>query len=322
MDNNDGAKQRQPHIDNGLRANRSTSIGRQHVESEESLDSVVGFPSRAFEVAGFSTGEYGTTQLLSSDEATGESTQRVTLEKGWSAPIGHFNTDVEVFVLTGEVRQGGFAMRKLSYSFIPAGVPTGPWTAAEDTVLLWMPDKTPEYHTDEYAALEQISENSAYHNNLQSHPRMAEYVPLQELHAMNWESTTFLPAGSARKSLYTNKDSGRATWILGLVPMWIEGNFFAGHPTIEEAYLITGDVQGHWSMSDDPFNRRYAAMRKDGYYWRPAHVPHGPFWTEDGALLLFRTKDRLDCYWILHNPDITQQDAQRLRAAMSKKSGD
>lgn len=25
--------------------------------------------------------------------------------------------------------------------------------------------------------------------------------------------------------------------------------------------------------------RRYAAMRADGYYWRPAHVPHGHFWT-------------------------------------------
>jgi hypothetical protein len=59
-------------------------------------------------------------------------------------------------------------------------------------------------------------------------------------------------------------------------------------------------------------------MRKDGYYWRPAHIPHGPFWTESGALLLFRTNDRLDCYWILHNPDISQQDQQRLQAALDQ----
>lgn len=319
-DRNNPSDERRPHIDNGLRANRATSIGRQHVESEEALNSVIEFPTIPFEVAGFASGDQGEAQILSSDEATGEATQRVTLKKGWNAPIGHFSTDVEVFVLSGHVRQGGFDLRKLSYSYIPAGIPTGPWVAEQDTVLLWMPDATPRYAADEYAELEQIPENSAYHLNAQSHDRMAEYLPVQELNAMNWESTTFLPPGSARKSLYTNKDTGRATWVLGLVPMWVEGNFFAGHPTTEEAYLITGDVQGHWSMSDDPFNRRYAAMRKDGYYWRPAHVPHGPFWTEDGALLLFRTKDRLDCYWVLHNPDITQRDEIRLNEALGQKT--
>ncbi|NER19963.1 MAG: DUF4437 domain-containing protein [Symploca sp. SIO1C2] len=305
-----------PHIHNGLRANSSTSIGRQHVESEESLNSVINFPKIPFEVENFVTGKHGISQILSADEATGESTQRIFLRQGWSAPIGHFNTDVELFVLTGKLSQGGFCLRNLSYSFIPAGIPTGPWQAEEDTILLWMPDSTPTYITQEYANLEQIPENSAYHLNLQHHERMTEYLPIKELHAMKWESTTFLPPGSARKSLYTNKQTGRATWILGLVPMWIEGNFYAGHPTIEEAYVVCGDVQGHWSMSDDPFNRRYAAMLKDGYYWRPAHIPHGPFWTETGSLLLFRTKHRLDCNWILHNPDITQQDQTRLQTAL------
>ncbi|HEY9675007.1 MAG TPA: DUF4437 domain-containing protein [Waterburya sp.] len=305
------------HIDTGLRANKSTYIGRKHVETEESLNSVLDFPKMPFEVENFVTGEQGISQILSADESTGESSQRVTLKKGWNAPIGHFTADVELFVLTGELRQGGFALRNLSYSYIPAGIPTGPWKAQEDTVLLWMPESKLAYVTEDYASLEQIPENSAYHVNMQSHERMTDYVPAQELHAMKWESTTFLPPGSARKSLYTNRKTGRATWVLGLVPMWIEGNFYAGHPTTEEAYVICGDVQGHWSMSDDPFNRRYAAMLKDGYYWRPAHIPHGPFWTESGALLLFRTKDRLDCYWMLHNPDITQQDQTRLQTALA-----
>ncbi len=307
-----------PHINIGLRANQSTSIGRKHVETEESLNSVLNFPKQPFEVKNFGTEKHGVSQILSANKNTGESTQRVLLQKGWNAPIGHFTNDVEIFVLSGKLHQGGFVLRNLSYSFIPAGIPTGPWKTEEDTVLLWMPDTTPSYVIEDYAKLEQIPENSVYHVNMQSHERMAEYVPLQELHAMKWESTTFLPPGSARKSLYTNKKTGRATWVLGLVPMWIEGNFYAGHPTTEEAYVISGDVLGHWSMSDDPFNRRYAAMYKDGYYWRPAHVPHGPFWTENGALLLFRTNDRLDCYWILHNPDITQQDQSHFQKLINK----
>lgn len=296
----------------GLRANKSTSIGRQHVENEESLNSVLSFPKIPFEVENFVSGEYGIAQTLSADESTGETTQRVILKKGWNAPIGHFTTDVELFVLTGELHQGGFALRNLSYSYIPAGIPTGPWETKEDTVLLWMPDAKLDYITEEYANLEQIPENSAYHVNMQGHDRIAEYIAAQELHAIKWENTTFIPPGSARKSLYTNRQTGRATWVLGLVPMWMGGNSCEVHPTTEEAYVICGDVLGHWGMNDRPFDRRYAAMRKDGYYWRPAHIPHGPFWTENGALVLFRTKERLDCYWMLHDPDITQQDQTRL----------
>jgi hypothetical protein len=306
------------HRDTGIQMNKHTPEGRKHVETEESLNSVLNFPQVPFNVKNFVTSKHGITQVLSVNESTGESTQRVVLSKGWKAPIGHFTTDVEIFVLTGTLYQGGFLLRNLSYSFIPAGIPTGPWKTEEDTIILWMPDATPTYITEDYANLQQTPEISLYHVNMQAHERMSEYVPLQELHAMKWESTTFLPPGSARKSLYTNKKTGRATWILGLVPMWIGGFCTELHPTTEEAYVISGDVLGHWSMNDDPFNRRYGAMCKDGYYWRPAHVPHGPFWTENGALLLFRTKDRLDCYWILHNPDITQQDEARLAAALDK----
>ncbi|WP_392531626.1 DUF4437 domain-containing protein [Nostoc sp. C117] len=298
---------------------KNTSTGRKHVETEESLNSVLTFSQLPFDVKNFVSDKYATAQVLSVNESTGESTQRVVLKKGWNAPVGHFTTDVEIFVLTGVLYQGGFLLRNLSYSFIPAGIPTGPWKTEEDTIILWMPDATPVYITEDYANLEQIPQTSAYHPNMQNHERMTEYIPSQELHAMKWESTTFLPAGSARKSLYTNKKTGRATWVLGLVPMWIEGNFYAGHPTTEEAYVICGDVLGHWSMSDDPFNRRYTGMYKDGYYWRPAHIPHGPFWTESGALLLFRTSDRLDCYWMLHNPDITQQDNARLQSALDRQ---
>ena len=55
--------------------------------------------------------------------------------------------------------------------------------------------------------------------------------------------------------------------------MFIEGNFLGGHPSTEEAYMITGSINGHWPMNDDPFNRRYSTMRQDGYFWRPAYIP-------------------------------------------------
>lgn len=288
-------------------ADPSITLGRAHVESEQSLFSVVEFPKAGADVPGFLGGSDATAQWLSGDRQTGESTQRLEIRKGWKAPLGHFTADVEVFVLSGEVRNGGFRLRNLCYSYIPAGIVTGPWEATEDTVLLFMPDRKPQFESAPYAALAQTPENACCHRNTQTSDAMARYVPCKEINSMPWQQTTFLPPGSARKSLFTCEKTGRATWILGLVPMWIEGNFLAGHPTTEEAYLISGDVQGHWSMQDAPFERRYAPMRRDGYYWRPAHVPHGPFWSETGALCLFRTGVKLDCHWQLHSHDITQR---------------
>lgn len=116
--------------------NNNTSAGRKHVETEESLNSVLNFPQVPFNVKNFITGKDSNAQVLSLNESTGESTQRVVLKKGWNAPIGHFTTDVEIFVLTGALCQGGFILRNLSYSFIPGGIPTGPWKTEEDTIYL------------------------------------------------------------------------------------------------------------------------------------------------------------------------------------------
>ncbi len=301
--------QTEPKINTNIPAAAQTSIGRIHVESEESLNSVIEFPKVNFIVDNFSKGETAKTQILSADINTGESTQRVHICKGWTAPIGHFTENLELFVLKGRVKQGGFPLRDLSYSYIPAGVPTGPWIAEEDSVLLWMPEATPIYVTEPYAQLPQIPENSVYHKLAQNADAVRDYIPIKEIKSMPWETTkySYLPPGAARRSLSSNKQTGRDTWILGLVPMFIEGNFLGGHPTTEEAYMITGNVHGHWPMNDDPFNRRYWTMRQDGYFWRPAHIPHGPFWTDIGALLLFRTKGELGYNWMLHNTDIGQQ---------------
>lgn len=288
----------------------SDFIQHDYVESENSLHSTMELPRNRLQIRGFTPSADAhdpvEAQWLSGNRRTHESTQRVYIPKGWKAPIGSFNNDIEVYVLQGDLRQGGFPLRSDTYSFIPAGIPTGPWEARQDTVLLWMPDGYLEYDHDSFAHLPQTPGSALLHTLTQSGPRYREYVPARDIHAMQWENTTFLPPGSARKSLYKHPQTERATWVLGVVPGWYEGNFLAGHPTTEEAYMLTGDIHGFWCMHDDPFNRRFSAMLKDGYYWRPAHVPHGPFRSKTGGLLLVRTRTRLDCNWILHSTDLDQ----------------
>jgi hypothetical protein len=69
------------HTDTGIQMNNKTSTGRKHVETEESLNSVLNFPQLPFELNNFVTGEFGTAQIISIKKSTGESTQRVVLKK-------------------------------------------------------------------------------------------------------------------------------------------------------------------------------------------------------------------------------------------------
>ena len=72
--------------------------------------------------------------------------------------------------------------------------------------------------------------------------------------------------------------------------------------------MLEGDIGGHWAMHTNPFKTEFAVATKGGYYWRPAHVPHGPFYTDGGCLMLFRTEAKLKCDFTLHQPDYTQHD--------------
>jgi len=255
-----------------------------------------------------------TSKQLSLDKANGEGTEHVEFAEGWEAPIGHFNHDMECFVLDGDLDIGGFHLHKYSYTFVPAGLAVGPWKAVTKATVLWMPFGYLQYATEEYKDLPPIPESSTLHANTTGHPRYGEYIPCIDTPSMPWQQTKFLPPGSARKSLRGTVD-GPASWILGLVPQWIEGNFLASHPTSEETYTLEGSIGGHWSFADDPFNRRHAVLETTGYYWRPAHVPHGPFYTDTGCMLFFRTERKLECHWQIHDPDYSQQHDRKFSGA-------
>ena len=252
-----------------------------------------------------------TSVTMSIDTEGGAATQHVVFPAGWNAPMGHFDDDLEIFVITGDLHIGGHRLGKYSYSYIPAGIVAGPWTCPTECTVLWMPFGHLTYETDEADSRCTTVANpdsvSTYHTKTLNHPRYKEYIPAKDTASMGWETTKFLPPGSARKSLRGSVD-GPACWLLGLVPQWIEGNFKASHPTAEEAFVLEGDIGGHWAMHDDPFNTKFAVATRGGYYWRPAHVPHGPFYTDGGCLMLFRTEAKLKCDFTLHQPDYTQHD--------------
>jgi hypothetical protein len=86
------------------------------------------------------------------------------------------------------------------------------------------------------------------------------------------------PPGAGRKLLFEDPVTRDTTWLLGTLPLrWAERSEM--HTTIEEMYLIAGEVHGNRGL-----------MTPGAYFWRPAGVPHGPYGTLTGNLYFFRSK--------------------------------
>src|SRR5262249_33957626 len=65
-------------------------------------------------------------KLLSVDESPQAQSQTTQLRAGWPRPRGYHNSNVEIFVLDGDLTVGDKRMGKYSYAYYPAGYTHGP----------------------------------------------------------------------------------------------------------------------------------------------------------------------------------------------------
>jgi hypothetical protein len=203
------------------------------------------------------------TRPLSADPESGAATSLLGLPPGWTAPSGSFAAGLELFVVDGALRIGDFSLKRLSYSFAPAGVCLGPWSTSEATHLLWMPAATLTFSpgTCDGAA------------------RPADWIPQLDSSAIPWQPTITagFPTGAMRKTLRIDPVTGASTWLLGMLPQ-VSDTRQEVHPTAEEGFLLAGESRSERGLS-----------RPGSYFWRPPFIPHGPFATDVGVLELFRT---------------------------------
>ncbi len=242
-------------------------IGRPHTEFIQSTE----LELQPWQVSGITANAYART--LSRDPGTGAATELVNFPAGWSAPIGSFSTNIEIFVLDGHLKIGSYRLKQHSYAYIPAGICSGPWEAQKETNALWMSASTQYF----IANAEHVT---GTHRN---------YIPSLDTSALPWSGaiTPGFPPGAMRKSLRTDPHTGASTWLLGVLPQWSD-NRIEIHPVVEEAYVVMGEM-----------NTPLGKMTPGCYFWRPAHIPHGPFSTAIGTLIFFRTDGPLRTDYIL-----------------------
>jgi hypothetical protein len=101
---------------------------------------------------------------------------------------------------------------------------------------------------------------------------------------MNWDYSVhdvkLAHLGFARKNLRIDPVTGQRTFLFMTSPQSHPTNFRGpqeSHPTPEESYQLEGDLTGH-----------LGTMYPGAYFWRPPHIPHGPYGTRGGSLSLIR----------------------------------
>lgn len=230
---------------------------RNHIEFIQSADII----QKTWLVDGFL--ESGLTRILSFDTETGASTELVEWTKHWESSSGYFNCNVEMFVLSGEMRIGQLRLGRYTYAFIPEGVCIEAWSISENTIALWMPEGNPSFTKackDEAGAKREL------------------YIPSYSSELIPWSATITpgFPPGAMRKTLRKGLEGGRSTWLLGCLPQFAIP-FAEYHPIPEEEFVLQGSLTtqaGH--------------MTPGCYFWRPPLISHAPAYTETGYFALVR----------------------------------
>jgi hypothetical protein len=214
-------------------------------------------------------------KVLSEDPESGASTLLLEVTDERRDPTADpltWDHGVELFVLDGEFWLDGKRLGEYDYAYIPPETPVTRFGASTDATVLFMPDgelSTTDGGGDGQAQVTVTAE-------------------------MEWEMVEVpgFPQGAMMKSLYMDEERGDSTWLLGVLPQWHETRIEV-HPVVEEAYQVQG------SMETDR-----GTFTQGSYFWRPADIPHGPFYSEHGCLIFFRTRDgALDVEYIADTAD-------------------
>jgi Domain of unknown function (DUF4437) len=232
---------------------------RPHIEFIQQQD----LPFQQVLLAG-SRGEVGV-KRLSVDPESGASSSLVEFPPGWRQPgTGHYLTDEELYVLSGDLTVSGITYTEHCYAFLPCGYERVDMYSEGGALVLAF-----------FAARPARMEGEAPPGALDP----ARLVKRLDLFEEAWTGNFHprFPPGAGRKWLRRDPVTGDETWILGTLPLR-NGRRPEKHPVVEEMYLISGELIGPQGL-----------MRPGAYFWRPPEVWHGPYGSKTGCLMLFRT---------------------------------
>lgn len=247
-------------------------MAKRHVENANAHQ----IPAAPWGAAGLPAG--AAIRVLSDDPVSGATTAILELPVGFSSGGTGLvcSTELQLFVLEGELRLGDIALASGGYCFHPADSPMGDWQCTKALRALLIIGATAHFRPARSSTL---------------HPAA---IPAIDSWALQWidplvasDPSTTYRTGVMVKMLREDPATGSTTHLAGLMPGW----FMPGlevHPVIEENYCLSGDV--HIGLvADSPGY----TMTEGVYLCRPPGIAHGPILSKNGNVNFCYTHGRL-----------------------------
>ena len=260
-------------------------MARPHIEPYVELND----PFRKFDIAGFKGSHY---KVLSLDTDTGACSIKVRFDGGYKRKPGLHYSDLEVFVLNGEIRVGDQVWREGHYAMVPAGHALGAISVPKGAeALLFFNDSEP--HFEESGDSHELTLKEAY-KSLNSY----EDMPWGPGNLVN----PSVASGCLIKVLHYDPLTEALSFLYCMTPEFAQDNI-SYHDSAEESYHIWGTS---WMM-------QFGELPTGGYFWRPPYINHGSFRCKLGTIAFGRTDSILFNYF--HYNPWTNPDQNKLRAA-------
>lgn len=275
------------------------SMPRPHAEIVHESDvAAVGLP-----YTGWPGGERA--RILSADPATGALSAIVELQPGYARPAGSQAARTELVVLGGELRIGEAIGRYGTFSSVPEGVADGAWSAPGGATVFLMTRGRADFKPSLAAS---PAGDTAAGGTATADPNSPGRI-LLDAHRLPWvgQATAGPPPGIFSKRLRFHEATGERVFLCAMVPRY-DYPQIEFHECAEESYVIRGDVRMGTS----------GLMVAGSYFWRPAYITHGPFFTTDGFVAVMYVDGTLVNHYVddpRRTPAENRAEAAAKRAA-------
>jgi hypothetical protein len=260
-------------------------MARPHIEPFVELNESY----KKFKIPGFLGADFKT---LSLDVDNGACSLKVRMRPDFKRPPGLCYSDLEIFVLTGELNIGEEICREGHYIFLPAGMALEAMSAPKGCELIMMyNDSEPSF--EESDANHQLTLKEGF-------------VSVNSYEDMPWAGGSIVSPSVATgvflKLLHFDPLTEAMTFLYTMSPEFIQDNI-SYHDCAEESYHIWGSS---WMM-------QFGELPTAGYFWRPSYINHGSFRSKLGCIALGRTDSKLHNYF--HFNPWSNPDENKSRAA-------
>lgn len=237
-------------------------------------------------------------KMLSLDTDSGACTMTVQFDGGFRQPPSISESEYEMLIMEGGLKVGEQQCGPGFYFRVPAGVAMPEVSTKQGCLALLMYNDCEPNFTE--------SDEDA------TGADRGALIQVNSYEGLSWQTgLNIFPAtapGCLLKLLKWDDKTHAMSFLYCMVPGFEQDNI-SYHDVAEECYHVWGDS---WMM-------QFGNLPTGGYFWRPAWINHGAFYSEKGILGFGRTDGHLHNHFHFNPWTTPEENAERAAARLYRE---